>query len=544
MIETTLRTWPSELANDYRELGYWRDTELTATIREQARGNPDKIALIDSLGEILTYAELDRTADRVAAALQAWGLRRGDRFILQLPNMIELVTLLLGSIRAGVIPVMVLPTHREQEVIHLAKGAGAIAYAITDMDASYDFRLLAQRVREAVPSLHKILVVGDPGNDSTATSYRDLLKKEVDFAAAHDLDPASVALFLHSGGTSGLPKLIPRTHNDYDYNARASAQLCGFNASTVYLASLSAAHNFPLACPGILGTFIAGGTVVLAREPSPDSVFPLIAKHRVTVTATVPTLATLWLEASEFDDTDLSSLRLLQVGGAKLSPSVATRLDALANIRIQQVFGMAEGLLNFTRDEDPVNLVETTQGRPLSPHDEIRVVDETGEIVPDGEVGELWTRGPYTIRGYVAAPEANQRSFTTDGFYRSGDLVRRLPTGHLVVEGRIGDQINRGGEKFSSIEIEEYLIEHPAIKEVAVIGVPDANLGQASCAIIHPVDTPPSLRDLNDFLRNRGIATYKFPDRIRIVKEIPLTRFGKIDRKRLRAQFDEDDAAE
>lgn len=544
MIETTLRTWPSELANDYRELGYWRGTELTAPIREQARGNPDKIALIDSLGEILTYAELDRTADRVAAALQAWGLRRGDRFILQLPNMIELVTLLLGSIRAGVIPVMVLPTHREQEVIHLAKGAGAIAYAITDMDASYDFRLLAQRVREAVPSLHKILVVGDPGNDSTATSYRDLLKKEVAFAVVHDLDPASVALFLHSGGTSGLPKLIPRTHNDYEYNARASAQLCGFNASTVYLASLSAAHNFPLACPGILGTFIAGGTVVLAREPSPDSVFALIAKHRVTATATVPTLATLWLEASEFDDTDLSSLRLLQVGGAKLSPSVATRLDALANIRIQQVFGMAEGLLNFTRDEDPVNLVETTQGRPLSPHDEIRVVDETGEIVPDGEVGELWTRGPYTIRGYVAAPEANQRSFTTDGFYRTGDLVRRLPTGHLVVEGRIGDQINRGGEKFSSIEIEEYLIEHPAIKAVAVIGVPDANLGQASCAIIHPVDTPPSLRDLNDFLRNRGIATYKFPDRIRIVKGIPLTRFGKIDRKRLRAQFDEDDAAE
>lgn len=543
MIETTLRTWPCELAKYYRKLGYWRGTELTTPIRKQAQGNPDKIALMDSFGEILTYAELDRTADRVAAALQAWGLRRGDRFILQLPNTIELVTLLLGSIRAGIIPVMVLPTHREQEVGHLAKGAGAIAYAITDVEAGYDFRLLAQRVREAVPSLRKILVVGDPGNDSTTTSYRDLLKKEVDFFAINDLDSTSVALFLHSGGTSGLPKLIPRTHNDYEYNARASAQLCGFDASTVYLASLSAAHNFPLACPGILGTFIVGGTVVLAREPSPDSVFALIAKHRVTVTAVVPTLAALWLEASEFDDTDLSSLRLLQVGGAKLSPSVATRLNTLANVRIQQVFGMAEGLLNFTRDEDPINIVETTQGRPLSPHDEIQIVGETGEIVPDGEVGELWTRGPYTIRGYVAAPEANQRSFTKDGFYRTGDLVRRLPTGHLVVEGRVGDQINRGGEKFSSVEIEEYLLEHPAIKEVAVIGVPDANLGQASCAIIRPVDTPPSLRDIKDFLRNHGVATYKVPDLIRIVKEIPLTRFGKIDRKRLQAQFDEDNAA-
>lgn len=544
MSETTLRTWPSDLAQHYSELGYWRGAELTAPIREKARTNPNKVALIDSLGQSLTYAELDRTADRVAAALRNWGLRRGDRFILQLPNVIELVTLLLGSIRAGIIPVMVLPTHREQEISHLARGSGAVAYAITDVAASYDFRSLAQRVREAVPSLQKVLVVGDPGNDAAATSYGELLKAAGDFVAIDDLAPSSVALFLHSGGTGGLPKLIPRTHNDYEYNARASAELCGFDDSTIYLASLSAAHNFPLACPGILGTFIVGGTVVLAREPSPDSVFALIAKHRVTVTAAVPTLAALWLEAREFDDTDISSLRTLQVGGAKLAPSVAARIHALPGVRVQQVFGMAEGLLNFTRDEDPIDLVETTQGQPLSPHDEIRLVDEMGEEVADGEVGELWTRGPYTIRGYMAAPEANERSFTADGFYRTGDLVRRLPTGHLIVEGRAGDQINRGAEKFSSVEIEEYLLDHPAVREIAVIGVPDASLGQASCAVVRPVDTPPSLRDLKDFLRNRGVATYKFPDRIRIVEEIPLTRFGKIDRKRLLAQFGEEEAIE
>ncbi len=161
-------------------------------------------------------------------------------------------------------------------------------------------------------------------------------------------------------------------------------------------------------------------------------------------------------------------------------------------------------MLNFTRDGDPIDLVETTQGRPLSPHDEIRLVDDMGADVADQEVGELWTRGPYTIRGYVAAPEANQRSFTADGFYRTGDLVRRLPSGHLVVEGRAGDQINRGAEKFSSVEIEEYLLDHPAVREIAVIGVPDASLGQASCAVVRPVDAPPSLRDLKDFLRSRG----------------------------------------
>ncbi|MBO0132026.1 (2,3-dihydroxybenzoyl)adenylate synthase [Agrobacterium burrii] len=536
MSQTILRTWPREFSERYEELGYWQHRELTAPVRDQARINPEKIALIDSSGQNLSYAQLDRMADGLAASLQIWGLQRGDRMILQLPNIIELVALFLGAIRAGVIPVMVLPTHREQEVSHLAKGSGAVAYAVTDIEASYDFRSLAKRVREAVPSLQKILVVGDAGEDATLTSYREFIGAADTPSVVVDPDPSSVALFLHSGGTGGLPKLIPRTHNDYEYNARASADVCGFDGSTVYLASLSAAHNFPLACPGILGTFIAGGTVVLARVPSPDSVFGLIAEHKVTATAVVPTLAALWLEALEFDDTDLSSLRTLQVGGAKLSPSVAARIHSIMDVRVQQVFGMAEGLLNFTRPDDPTDVVETTQGYPLSPHDEIRLVDEMGAEVTDGEVGELWTRGPYTIRSYVAAPEANQRSFTDDGFYRTGDLVRRLPTGHLIVEGRAGDQINRGAEKFSSVEIEEYLLDHPAVREIAVVGVPDANLGQASCAVVRPVDAPPNLRDLKDFLRSRGVATYKLPDRIRIVDEIPLTRFGKIDRKRLLAE--------
>ncbi|MDQ0457773.1 (2,3-dihydroxybenzoyl)adenylate synthase [Rhizobium paknamense] len=531
--------WPDDVARRYRELGYWRGEELTAPVRHYAASHPDKPALIDSVGRLLTYAELDRTADQVASALQQWGLAPGDRFILQLPNLLELVCLLLGSVRAGIIPVMVLPTHREQEVIHLAKGSGAVACAIADRQASYDFRGLMRRVRDAVPGIGKVVVVGEPGEDDGVISYDRLMAMAGPPVDRPPVDAHAVALLLHSGGTGGLPKLIPRTHNDYDYNARASAEACGFDENTVYLAALSAAHNFPLACPGLLGTFSVGGTVVLAREPSPDSVFSLIEKHKVTVTAAVPTLVSLWLEAREFDETDISSLKLLQVGGAKLAESVARRIHEWPGVRVQQVFGMAEGLLNYTRAEDPIDIVETTQGRPLSPDDEIVIVDEEGQPVADGAVGELWTRGPYTIRSYLAGPEINARSFTPDGFYRTGDMVRRLPSGHLVVAGRSGDQINRGGEKFSAVEIENHLIDHPAVKEIAVLGVPDADLGQASLAFVHPVETPPSLRELKDFLRQRGVATYKLPDRLRIVDDIPLTRFGKIDRKRLALLADE-----
>jgi 2,3-dihydroxybenzoate-AMP ligase len=536
MHDISPTVWPSEQAALYRAQGLWRDQCLTTPLRQNAALIPDHTALIDPLGPSYSYRELDQAADQMAAALLDWGLKAGDRMILQLPNIAPLVTLFLGTIRAGIIPVMVLPTHRDQEVIHLAKGSGAVAYAIPDVVASYDFRALAERVTEAVPALQKVLVVGDPAS-SGYTPYESLTA-DVQGRSFAPPDPCGTALLLHSGGTSGLPKLIPRTHNDYEYNARASAELCGFDQQTVYLASLSAAHNFPLACPGILGTLSAGGTVVLARDPSPDAVFGLIATHRVTVTAAVPTLASLWLEAREFDQRDLSSLGVLQVGGAKLVPTLAARLHkTFAPLKVQQVFGMAEGLLNYTRSEDPQGLVETSQGKPLSPHDEVLVVDENGDPVTPGTVGELWTRGPYTIRRYAASPEVNARAFTPDGFYRSGDMVRQLPSGHLIVEGRAGDQINRGAEKFSAEEIEDHLLDHPDIREIAIIGLPDPDLGQASCAIVRPAASPPTLRALKTFLRNRGVATYKLPDHLQIVESIPLTRFGKIDRKRLIALY-------
>lgn len=548
-----LPLWPDDFARAYREKGYWTGECLSQPLRDFAQIQPESTALIDASGQSVSYLGLDCAADEMGRSLLQWGLQPGQRMIVQLPNTIELITLFFGCIRAGIVPVMVLPTHRAREVLHLAEGAGAVAYAIPDRIASFDFRPLAQEVKAALPEVAKVLVVGDVGSLSEATSYqqlRDMARPETRAPTVEGdttdgtqtqlpkVVPSAVAVYLHSGGTSGLPKLIPRTHDDYLYNARASAQVCGMGSDTVYLAALAVEHNFPLACPGILGTLCVGGVVVLATNPSPDMIFGLIERYRVTVTAAVPTLISLWLEAREFDDRDLSSLTLVQVGGAKLAPSMAARISEMLDARVQQVFGMAEGLLNFTRFEDAQDLVETCQGRPLSPDDEIRIVDELGSEVPEGDVGELWVRGPYTIRGYVASDEVNARAFTSDGFYRSGDLVRRLSSGHLVVEGRAGDQINRAAEKFSAAEIEDHLIDHPDLRDVAVIGLPDDALGQLCCAVICVSGpTAPSLRDLRTFLSARGAATYKLPDRLEIVPNLPLTRFGKIDRKALMSQF-------
>jgi 2,3-dihydroxybenzoate-AMP ligase len=347
--------------------------------------------------------------------------------------------------------------------------------------------------------------------------------------------PSDVAFFLLSGGTTGLPKLIPRTHDDYSYNLRASGEACAFDADTVYLVSLPIAHNFPLGCPGTLGTMHVGGRVVLNNDPTAAGAFPIIERERVTVTALVPALAIRWLEAPELAQHDLSSLRLLQVGGARLNAETAHRITQLLGCTPQQVFGMAEGLLNYTREGDSTDAVENSQGRPISTADELRIVDPEGDEVPEGEMGELLTRGPYTIRGYSLAPEHNANAFTEDGFYRTGDLVRRRSDGNLVVEGRLKDLVNRGGEKISGEEIENLLLGHPKVFNVAVVPMPDRVLGERTCAYVIPQPgADVTLGELVAFLKEHNLAAFKLPERLEITDAFPLTAVGKVNKGLLR----------
>jgi 2,3-dihydroxybenzoate-AMP ligase len=196
---------------------------------------------------------------------------------------------------------------------------------------------------------------------------------------------------------------------------------------------------------------------------------------------------------------------------------------------------MAEGLLNYTRLDDPDDVVVETQGRPLSPADELLIVGPDGEPVADGEPGELLTRGPYTIRGYYRAEAHNATAFTTDGFYRTGDVVRRDPGGNLIVEGRAKDLINRGGEKISAEEIENLLLAHPAVREVAAVAMPHPVLGEQTCAylVLRPGDDL-DLKALSAYLDGRGVARFKWPERLEIVGALPVTNVGKVDKKKLR----------
>ena len=205
---------------------------------------------------------------------------------------------------------------------------------------------------------------------------------------------------------------------------------------------------------------------------------------------------------------------------------------------LQQVFGMAEGLINYTRLDDPEDVICTTQGRPMSEGDEVRIVDELDHDLPDGTPGMLLTRGPYTPRGYYRAPEHNARAFTSDGWYRSDDIVRRRPDGNLVVEGRGKDMINRGGEKISAEEVENLILSHPSVLNVACVPYPDEVLGERMCAcVVTKPGASLEFAELVEFLEKMDIAKFKLPERLEILEDLPLSGFGKVSKKDLTAML-------
>lgn len=522
------QVWPEELAARYRAAGYWRGETFGGFLRERARAFPERLAIV-AVEDRWTYGELDARADALARGFIALGLKPGDRVVVQLPNIAPFFSVVFGLFRAGLLPVYALPAHRSTEIAHFITRSEARAYVIAETFDGFDYRTLAADMREKTGVEHIIVAAGDAG---AFTPIADVERH--DGPLPPEPAPSDVAFMQISGGTTGLSKLIPRTHDDYIYSLRGSNEICQLDGESVYLGALPIAHNYPMSSPGTLGALYAGGRVVLSPSPAADVAFPLIAREKVTITGLVPPLALLWADAARNTTHDLSSLRLLQVGGAKLTPEVARRVLAAFGPVLQQVFGMAEGLVNYTHPGDAEDLVINTQGRPISPDDELRIVDDAGDPVPPGTPGHLQTRGPYTIRGYHNEPETNRASFTEDGFYRTGDIVRLRPDGYLEVQGRAKDQINRGGEKISAEEIEDHLLAHPQVFDAAVVSIPDPYLGERTCAFIIPRGEKPKAVALKSWVRERGVAAFKIPDRILFVDSFHTTAVGKISRKDLR----------
>jgi len=542
--------YPADVAAEYRALGYWEDRTLWSVYAEAFARHADRAALVAD-GEEVTYAQVAERSTRLAVGLRRLGLGPGDRIVVQLVNEPAFLYLYFACLRIGVVPLLALPPHREHEIGHYVGFVDAVGYAVSSEAGRFDFVSFARAIRDGHPGLRHLLVSGRSAPDDLVSLDAMLADSaaptpaELADLAAVPVDPTDPCCLLLSGGTTGIPKVIARTHNDYLYNARVSAEVNGVGRDSRVLACLPLAHNYPLNA-GVLAFWLHGGAVVLSRTTSAADALPLVARHAVTHVEAVPALWIKWLNDPVISTVDVSSVRVVNSAAQKLQPEICARLEAtFPNAIVQEIFGMTEGLLFMNRLDDPPAARRETVGTPISPADEVRLVDEDGNDVPPGEIGELLCRGPYTLRGYYSAPEVNARMFTSDGYYRSGDLLRRHASGGYVVEGRKKDLVNRGGEKISVEEVEDMLLAHPAVRNVACVPMPDDVLGERMCAYVVSAPTAGAgvaagaavtLDELCAFLADRGLARFKWPERLEVVEDLPLSNIGKVQKNVLAAR--------
>jgi len=534
--------FPADFGQRYRDRGYWRDQSLAQEFATVFETFGPRTALIDGARRY-TYTELDRVTDNLALNLLSLGLQPLDRVVPVLPNVAEFVILYFALQKLGCIPIAALVTHRFGELnqfTRLAQARCAVYPAsVREQGGEFRFAPIIERVQAENPCLQLRLVLGEAGEGEH--SLVELIERPATLPrsalAAVQIEPTDPCIFQLSGGTTGIPKLIPRTNNDYAYNSKIAAEVAGVEADSVLLLVLPIAHNLPLACPGIQGFLFKGATVVLHANTRPADMFALIQQHQVTHLKVVPALLIRLINDPAISGFDLTSVQQIQSGGQRMQPEVRIRTRQLfSNAFVQENFGMSEGLLMFVRKGDSEEVLLETCGRPVSADDEVKLIDDDGAEVPEGTVGELACRGPYTLRGYYGVPEYNARQFTPDGYYRSGDLMRRHASGNYIVEGRKKDLINRGGEKISAEEVENLILMHPAVQNVACVPMPDAAMGEKMCAfVILKAGAALTLPELVAFLQTHEIARFKLPERLEVLADFPVSTFGKVSKKDLGA---------
>lgn len=519
----------------YERCGYLARKSLCEELYDAVLRRPGHIAVVAGDTE-LSYAELENAIANCAEYLRANGITALDNVLVQLPNRASYVVALFALLRVGAIPTLMLPSHRQAEFLSLCELLHPVAYIGSRDQLGFDGVAMVEELDPDDLGIKSVWA--DSGNPREGICPRHVLPdplKASNSLGASPLswpDPRSDALNLLSGGTTSMPKVIPRVHEAYAYNARAAAQRCGVGPDTVYLAVLSTSHDLALAQPGVIGTLLSGGTVVLCETPAFDTAFSAIEKHHVTLTSIVPAVAQVWLEASEWYPADFSSLERIIIGAATLDDKLADGLIERFGVRLHQGYGLGEGITTFTDIDDSLSVVFGTQGKPISPGDEIKIVGPEGNSLGPCEPGEILEKGPYTFFGYIGSRDTKD-CFTEDGFFRTGDRGYLTAKGDLVLCGRIAEQINRLGENVVPKEVEQMLCEIPGINNAAVFGMPDTELGEKTVAAI--VASPEMDRTviLKEFL-NRGVARYKVPDQVVVVREIPLVNIGKADKKKLR----------
>jgi len=526
----------------YTRLGYWNNLTLTDLLERNAQNVPDKLAFSDGKVE-LTWGQVLPRAKRMGIHLHRLGINYGDFVVLSTLNTIHAMDLLFGLNMIGAAPVMCLPRHRRLELehhinLHKAKGV-AVPFG-----QKFDFVGMLNDFKEDYQHLKVLLTSADEAPDGWV-SIGELAKWEIEKEYPEDfLDqfrpvPDDICASHLSGGTTGVPKGIPRTYNDqifqWDYNGRNLA----FTDDSVALVGMPVLHNAAMVM--LYGPAIfRGATTILCPSPRIEDAFKMIEKYKVTHHLMIPIQMTYWIEAKKElrAKYDLSSLRLVSGAAEKVRPELARWFIKEHQVNFVNIFGMSEGPMITTRWDNSIDIATETIGQPIvhDPLVKFKLVDDDNITVAQGEIGEMVSKGPLTFKGYFRVPEENKKAFDDQGFFHSGDLMRIREDGRYVVEGRKKDMIKRAGENVYPPVIEDRIAQFEKVAYCAVVGMPDLKLGEKLCAFIQPIKgTTLSFDDIIDHLKNLGVATYELPERIEFVNGWPLSPIDKIDKRKLRA---------
>jgi 2,3-dihydroxybenzoate-AMP ligase len=518
-------------------------TTIGELIDHWAATDPAELAL--AAGQVrLSRAELRARVNTLAFGFSRLGIAKGDAVLLQLPNWAEFIYSYFALEKIGAVPVLLIAGHGRVEVDHLCRLTKATAWIVPRIYRNRDYRPGITSVKGGNPQLRHLISVRAEGEDACFSArLEDLLaaapcsaaEKQI---AAQAAAASDIAHILPSGGTTGLPKAIPRTHADYLCNVKWLHRVGEMTSDEVCLVTVPVGHN--LALLNVVGAALVGYRLVLVDSTRPDDICRAIQSERVTYMPTVPSLLKRILDFDRNAAYGLRSLRKISAGGERVDPDLVERVGNVLGCTTITEFGMSEGPLCRTRLDHDYKESPGSVGAPICADDEFRILDEAGRALPPGRDGELAARGPGIFHGYWNGVEDNARAFTKDGFFRTGDLARMDRRGNIIITGRIKDMINRGGEKISPAQVEKLLLTHPTIADAAVVGMPDEALGEKVCAYVRL--GPGATLDhatINAFLENAGASKFLLPDRIEYMEALPLTQAGKHDKKALRQDIQE-----
>ncbi|MFZ3047865.1 MAG: AMP-binding protein [Desulfatirhabdiaceae bacterium] len=539
-IETMLT---EKRIREYTSKGLWSDQTIGDYLEDAIRKYPDKIAVVDSRGKKLSYAELGTISRRLALGFLKLGLKKGDIVSVQLPNCIEYTCLYFAFARMGVAFNMLNATYRHSEVKNILQFCESKSVFIPDVFRKFNYVQMIQEMKSDLPALKHIFVIGDRIPDGMMSYEAFASKKWEDEGSAEDLErnkPAAndILAIIFTSGTEAQPKGVLHTHNTIVSGEKSfikaleltSDDVCFMPSPLTHATGFAHAVNLPM---------LLGQKSVSLDIWEPESALKLIEKERCTFSMGATPFVRTLLDCPNLSKYDISSLKFFLCGGAPVQKELMAD-GARIGIKILPVYGLTESIPHVTgRLSDPPEKVYGTDGRAC-PDIDVTIRDEFRKVVPFGTTGEEASRGPNVFVGYFKRPDLNQKSFDEDGWFYSGDLARMDADGNLIIEGRIKDIIIRGGQNISVKEVEDLLLTHEKIYNVAIVGIPDRKMGEKACACIIPKSGETvTLDDVTSFLKEKKVAMFKLPERIEIMSDFPMTASGKIQKYMIRNRIAE-----